>query len=114
MLNRHVQVLHHPADQQLLLVVFLAEDRQVGADDLEKSQHHRCDATEMPRPDGPLKHVRESGHLDERCRPASRVDCRLARCEDQIGAGRFALREVGLERPRISGQVFSLARTASG
>ena len=102
-----MQVVHHPPNQQLLLVVFLAKDRQVGANDLEKSQHHRCDTTKMPRPYGPLKHVRESGHFDECCRSAARVDCRLARCKDQIHAGRVALRKVGLECPRISGEVFS-------
>ena len=55
---------------ELLLVVFLAEDGQIGADDLEKLEDDRGDAPKMPGAAGPFENVGETGHLDERRRMA--------------------------------------------
>ena len=113
-LDGDVQVLDHPADEELLLIILLAEDREVGADDLEEGQDHGRDAPEMARPDRPLEHVREPGHLDERGGAAARVNDLLGGREDQVGPRPGAFLEVVAEGPGVACRGLPPARTGWG
>ena len=64
--HRHVEVFDHASDQELLLVVFLTEDREVRADQLEQLENDRGDATKVARPARALEDVGKTGYFDER------------------------------------------------
>ena len=48
--HRQVEVAHHAANDRALLVILEAENGRVRLHDVEKLQHDRADAAEMPRP----------------------------------------------------------------
>ena len=49
-LDADIEVAHHPPDQRELLRVFLAEDGDVGADEMQQLRNDGQDAVEMTRP----------------------------------------------------------------
>src|SRR5262249_29155123 len=65
-LNWHAEVHHHASDDGELLEVLLAEDRDIGLDDVEELRDDRAHALEVTRAELTIEDARESRHLDAR------------------------------------------------
>ena len=108
-LDRQAEVGDHLPDQHELLVVLLAEDRDVGPDQAEQLGHHGEHAAEVAGPDLALEHVRERSGLDghRRLLGPARVDLLDGRGEDDVDALLLADLEVEVEGARVAVEVLA-------
>ena len=102
-----MQVLDHPPDHELLLIVFLTETGQIGTDDLEELEHDGGHAAEMTGPAGTFEDVGEIAAL-RRMSSADRSGTSSAPWGRRRGRARgLAQLQVVFERPGIAVEVFA-------
>jgi hypothetical protein len=102
--------LDRAPDDRELLVVLLAEDRDVGPDQVQELHDDRRDALEMPGPERPAEDARQARYVHDRAAGrAERIHLRDGRQEQHVGAELAEQRGVGLRRPRIGGEVLARA-----
>ena len=105
----------HPADEEELLRVLLAEVRGGRAHHVEQPMDGREHAGEVTGPRGALQHVADRARVRHRELDAGRIELVHRRRPHQVGAR--AVRPRATSRclvPRVAGQVLAGTRTASG
>jgi hypothetical protein len=109
-LDRHAQIDRGAPDDQELLVVLLAEHRDVRLHDVEQLRDDRSDAHEVTGPERAAQDVLEHRHMDARGRLLSaRIDVGDFGREQQIDVQRIQHTPVVSGRARVSGEI--LVRT---
>jgi hypothetical protein len=103
-----VEVARHAPDHLQLLVVLLAEHRDIGQALQEQLGHHRGDTVEMARPRPAAEAVGEARHRHLGREPV-RIDLAHPRREDEIAPGGDELGEVAGEVARVGVEVLALA-----
>ncbi len=103
-LHRHRQVAHHAADDGQLLVVLLSEKGVIGTKEVEELEHHRADSVEVA---GAGRSTEVSGEevFPDGYGMVGGIELAARREERGIHPERPASGEIGLELPRIGGQV---------
>ena len=103
-LDRHVELLHHAADDLELLAVLLAEHRDVRLHEVEELEDDRAHAVEEPGPRRALELLGERRRLDA-IDLRRRIHLLFLRIEEHVDAFALEPRAVGLQRPRIAVEV---------
>jgi hypothetical protein len=98
------EVADHSPDDGELLPVLLPEDRDVGADDLEKQCHNRANTVEVPGPFDPFK-ARRKMLFRNRHGGVGCVHPPDIGTEEEIHSLAPAQRRVGADRPGITGKI---------
>jgi hypothetical protein len=105
-LDIEVQIPHQPSNHLQLLVVFLAKDRDVGPNDIEKLCDHRGNPLEMAGPVGRAQKKAEFVYAYLGLE-IHRINLVSRRVEQDIDTFPFEQRSIPSEVPRISGEVFA-------
>jgi len=105
-LDRQTQIGSEPADDRELLIVLLAEHRDVGLNDVEQLRHDRGDAFEVPGTELAAQNLRKPRHLHaRRVLVARRVDLRDVGHEHEIAARGLEHALVLARRTRVMREV---------
>ena len=107
-LDAEIEVGCHASHDGELLIVLLAEHRDVRPCRSEQLRHHRGDAVEVTGPRTTLHRVAQPDDVDRRGE-ARRVHRRSGRDIHGIDAGRLAGQEIVVERARVLIEVSVLA-----
>jgi drug/metabolite transporter (DMT)-like permease len=103
-LDRHVELLHHAADDLELLTVLLAEHRDVGLHEVEQLEDDRAHAVEESGPRRALELLAKRRRLDA-VDLRRRVHLLFLRIEEHVDPFALEARAISLQRPRIAVEV---------
>ncbi len=105
-LHRQAEILHRGADDRQLLVVLLAEDRDVRLHEVQQLHDDRGDALEVPRTESATEDVRQLRHVHDRAAGrALRIHLVDRRQEQHVRAELGQQRGIIVRSARVRGKI---------